>query len=301
MKLRQGKIRSRGDIVFDTVNTIVMLIIIVITIYPFLNILAISLNEARDSAAGGIYLLPRKLSFDSYESVFRYEGIYHAFIVSAVRTVIGTVLALILTSLAAYVMTKKYLIGYRYLYLFFVVSMFINGGLIPTLFLYQRLRIYNTFWVYILPGAFGVYNMILMRTFILQLPKELEESALLDGANELQSFIKVILPLSKPILATIGLFVAVGQWNAWQDTLFFTTNPNLESLQYVLMKVLQQAEASSMARQAKRSMAQLRTISITPESIKMAITIVATLPIICVYPFVQKHFVKGMMVGAVKG
>ncbi len=301
MRLRHRKIRTWGDIVFDTINTIVMLVIIVITIYPFLNILAISLNEARDSAAGGIYLLPRKFSIDSYETVFQYEGIYHAFIISAVRTVIGTVLALILTSLAAYVMTKKYLIGYRFIYLFFVVSMFINGGLIPTLFLYQRLNIYNTFWVYILPGAFGVYYMILMRSFILQLPKELEESALLDGANEIQTFIKVILPLSKPILATIGLFVAVGQWNAWQDTLFYTTNPNLESLQYVLMKVLQQAEAASMARKVKRSMSQMRTISITPESIKMAITIVATLPIICVYPFIQKHFVKGMMVGAVKG
>ena len=301
MKARQKKIRSRGDIAFDAVNTIIMLLVIAVTLYPFLNILAISLNDAHDSAAGGIYILPRKLSFDSYESVFRYPGIYHAFLVSVARTALGTLLSLTFTSLAAYVMTKKYLLGYKVIYNFFVISMFISGGLIPTFFLYQKLHIYNTFWVYILPGAFGVYYMILMRTFILQMPKELEESALLDGANEIQVFLKVVLPLSKPILATIGLFVAVNQWNAWQDTLFYTNNPDLETLQYVLMKVLQQAEAASMTRQAKRSMSRLRTVSITPESIKMAITIVATLPIICVYPFIQKHFVKGMMIGAIKG
>lgn len=301
MKAHARTIKSRGDRIFDAVNTLIMLLVIVVTLYPFLNILAISLNDAHDSAAGGIYIWPRKLSFDSYESVFRYPGIYHAFLVSAGRTVAGTLLSLTLTSITAYVMTKKYLVGYKVVYNYFVISMFISGGLIPTFFLYQKLHIYNTFWVYILPGAFVVYYMILMRTFILQLPKELEESALLDGANELQVYLKVIMPLSKPILATIGLFVAVNQWNSWQDTLFYTHDSELETLQYVLMKVLQQAEAASMARQAKRSMARMRTVSITPDSIKMAITIAATLPIICVYPFIQKHFVKGMMIGAVKG
>lgn len=298
---RTSKIQTRGDRAFEAVNTAFMLLIIAVTLYPFLNILAISLNDARDSAAGGIGILPRKLSFDSYESVFRYPGIYNAFLVSVARTLLGTLLSLTFTSMVAYVMTKKYLVGYKVIYNFFVVSMFISGGLIPTFFLYQWLRIYNTFWVYILPGLFGVYNMILMRTFILQLPKEMEESALLDGANELQVYLRVILPLTKPILATIGLFIAVGQWNAWQDTLFYTNRPELETLQYVLMKVLRQAEAATMTRQAKRSMARMRTVSITPESIKMAITIVATLPILCVYPFIQKHFVKGMMIGAVKG
>ena len=294
-------LKSRGDTVFEIINVAFMLFIIVITVYPFLNILAISLNDARDSAAGGIGIFPRKWSIDSYESVFRYPGIYNAFLISVARTVGGTALALALTSMAAYVMSKKYLIGYGFVYKYFVVSMFIGGGLIPTFFLYQWLRIYNTFLVYILPSMFGVYNMILMRTFILQLPKELEESAFLDGANEAQVYTKIILPLSKPILATIGLFLAVGQWNSWQDTLFFTNKPELETLQYVLMKVLRQAEAAAVARQAKMSMAKLRTISITPDSIKMAITIVATIPILCVYPFIQKHFVKGMMIGAVKG
>jgi putative aldouronate transport system permease protein len=203
--------------------------------------------------------------------------------------------------MVAYAMTKKQLVGYRYIYRFFVVSMFISGGIIPVFLLYQWLHLYDSFWVYILPGMFNVYYMILMRTFILQLPHEIEESALIDGANEIVIFWRIIIPLSGPILATIGLFVAVSQWNSWQDTLFFTGNPNLETLQYVLMKVLRQAEASAITRQARQSLARQRTISITPESVKMAITIVSTFPILCVYPFIQKYFVKGMMIGAIKG
>jgi ABC-type sugar transport system, permease component len=293
--------KSIGEWVFDIANLVFMLFVIVMTLFPFMHIAAISLNEARDSAAGGIGIFPRKLSFDSYVTVFRYNYILDAFLVSVARTVIGTVTALLFTSMVAYVMTKSHVIGYKVIYRFFVISMFIAGGTIPTFFLYQQLKIYNTFWVYILPGMFSVYNMILMRSFIMQLPKELEESALLDGANEFIIFFRVILPLSKPILATVALFIAVSQWNAWQDTLFFTNNPKLETLQYVLMKVLRQAEAASIARSARSSMAKLRTMSITPESVKMAITIVSTVPILCVYPFVQKYFVKGMMIGAVKG
>lgn len=293
--------KKLSDWVFDNLNVIMMLLIITITLYPFLHIAAISFNDAKDSLAGGIGIIPRKISFDSYETVFNYKGIFDAFIVSVVRTCIGTFGGLLFTSMVAYVMSKRYLMGYRVIYSFFVISMFIAGGLIPTFFLYQTLNIYNTFLVYVLPGLFNVFNMILMRTFILQLPQELEESALLDGANEITIFLRIILPLSAPILATIGLFIAVAQWNSWQDTLFFTTDPKLETLQYVLMKVLRQSEAAAMAKKAKMSMSAMRTISITPDSVKMAITIVSTVPILCVYPFIQKYFVKGMMIGAIKG
>jgi putative aldouronate transport system permease protein len=279
-----------------------MMTIVAATVYPFLHVLAISLNEARDSAAGSIGILPRKLSFDSYVTVFRYNNIFSAFLVSASRTVIGALLSIFFTAMTAYAMTKKDLLGYKIIYRFFVVSMFISAGTIPVFLLYQWVGLYNTFWVYIIPGSFSVYYMILMRTFILQLPREMEESALMDGANEVIVFWRIIIPLSGPILATIGLFVAVGQWNSWQDTLFFTNKPELETLQYILMKVLRQAEAATITRQARMSLSRLqRTISITPESVKMAITIVSTFPILCVYPFIQKYFVKGMMIGAVKG
>jgi putative aldouronate transport system permease protein len=298
-----GKIRkSAGEQVFDIVNCCIMVLIVAVTVYPFLHITAISLNEARDSAAGGIGIFPRKLSFDSYITVFRYNNIVNAFLISAARTIIGALLTVFFTAMVAYAMSKRNLIGYRIIYRFFVVSMFISAGTIPVFLLYQWLGLYNTFWVYIIPGLFNVYYMILMRTFILQLPREIEESALMDGANELVIFWRIIIPLSGPILATIGLFVAVGQWNSWQDTLFFTNKPGLETLQYVLMKVLRQAEAASITRQARMSLSRLqRTISITPESVKMAITVVSTFPILCVYPFIQKYFVKGMMIGAIKG
>ncbi len=291
--------RSKNDILFDGINTIFMLVVIVATLYPFLHILAISLNDARDAAAGGITIWPRKFSLDSYETVFRYRNIYNSFLVSVERTVIGTVLSLALTSAAAYVMTKKSLIFYKAFYRFFIVSMFISGGLIPTFMLYKQIGLYNSFFVYILPGAFSVYYMILFRTYILQLPREMEESAFLDGAGEFAIYTKIILPLSIPILATLGLFVAVSQWNSWQDTLFFTNKEELETLQFVLMKVLRQAEAAAMTKRAKSLLR--KTISITPDSIKMAITIIATLPILLVYPFLQRYFITGIVVGAVKG
>ncbi len=294
--------KSREDRVFNTLNILYMLTVLVVTLYPFLHILAVSLNDARDATRGGIGILPRVVSFDSYKTVFGYSGLYNAFFISVARTLSGTLLFLVVTLFCSFALTKKKLPGYKLIYYFFVVSMFVGGGLIPSFLLYQKIRLYNTFWVYILPGAFSAYYMILLRTFIIQLPPGLEESAMIDGANEWTTLFRIILPLSTPILATVGLFVAVGQWNSWQDTLYFTTKPELESLQYVLMRVLQQAEAAKITKQAKSMMArQLGTTNITPESIKMAITIVATLPILCVYPFLQRYFVKGMVIGAVKG
>ena len=293
--------KTREDFALSAVIAVVMTVVVVLTLYPFLNILAISLNDARDATAGGISLWPRKFSLDSYRTVFGYENLYRALGVSVLRTVIGSFLTLAVTSMCAYALTKKNLVGYRFFYLFFVTSMFISGGLIPTFLLYQQLGIYNTFWGYILPGAFSAYYMILFRTYIIQLPKGLEEAAFLDGAGEWAVYFRIVLPMSTPMLATVGLFVAVAQWSAWQDTLYYVTNPNLESLQFVLMKVLRQAEATAIAKQAKSTMMrQMRTVNITPDSIKMAITIVATLPILLVYPFLQKYFVKGMVLGAVK-
>lgn len=301
--IRHPRWRLRpGDAIFDIVNACILLLVVTVTLYPFLHVLAISLNDARDAMKGGIGIFPRVFSFDSYKTVFGYEDLYHAFLVSVARTISGTVLSLLVTTMCAFAMTRKRLFGYKVIYNFFIVSMFVGGGLIPTYLLFKQIGIYDTFWVYILPGSFSTYYMILFRTYIVQLPSELEESAFLDGADEIQAFFKIILPLCAPILATIGLFVAVSQWNSWQDTLYYTTDHNLESLQFVLMKVLSQTEASRISKQAKSTMLRhAQAITITPDSIKMAITMVATIPIICVYPFLQKYFVKGMVIGAVKG
>ena len=294
--------KSREDKIFDTITYMVMIIVIIITLYPFLHVLAVALNDASDSLAGGITIFPRKLSLESFKNVLAYENLFYSFIISVLRTVTGTVLSLTVVTSAAFALTKKSLPGYKFIYIFFIISLFMPSLVIPNFLLYQKLGIYNTFLVYILPGTFSAFNMILLRTYILQLPPDMEESAYLDGASELAVFFKIVLPLAKPILATVGLFVAVTQWNEWSDTLYYITNPKLETLQFVLMRVLKQAEAASMAAGAKSFMQnQMNALTVTPNSIKMAITVIATVPIICVYPFLQRYFVKGMMIGAVKG
>ena len=297
--------RTRGEVLFDGANCVIMLGVLVMTLYPLLHVLAVSLNDARDAVAGGIGIIPRRFSLDSYRALFVTHGIFQAFGVSVSRTLLGTVLTVTITSMTAYAMMDSKMPGYRWIYRFLVVSMFVSGGLIPTFLVYNRLRLYNSFWVYILPNLFGVWNMNLFRTYMKQIPAEMEESAHLDGAGELTIFFRIMIPLSLPIIATISLFTAVWQWNAWQDTLYYTNRARLESLQYLLMKVLRQAEAAQISQAAQAAMRETTLMNtqaaITPESIKMAITIVATVPILLVYPFVQRFFVKGIMIGAVKG
>ncbi len=294
--------QKNGGHIFAVINSGVFVILAFITLYPFINILALSLNDAVDTMAGGIFFWPRIWSLDSYYVIFKHNSLVSAFLMSVARTVAGTVLSILGASIMGYVLTKKYLVGYKFFYMLFIISMFLNVGLLPSYMLYKNLHIYDTFAVYILPGLVGVFYLILFRTYFLQLPASLEESAYIDGANEFQVFIRVMLPLSAPILATVGLFIAVGQWNSWTDTLYFTTDDRLETLQYVLMKILRQAEAAQMVNSAEMDMLRRKKlIKISPDSVKMAITIVATLPILLVYPFLQKYFIKGMTIGAVKG
>ncbi len=290
-----------GDRIFNIINNTVFIVMAIITLYPFIYVLAISLNDSMDTMAGGIYFLPRKWSLDSYYVIFRHNSLLYAFFMSVLRTFTGTVLCVVSTAMLGYALTKKYLVGYKFFYMLFIVSMFLNGGLIPNYMLFKNIHIYNSFAVYILPGLIGVFYMIIFRTNFMQIPGSMLESAYIDGANEFQVFIRIVMPLSVPILATVGLFSAVQQWNSWTDTLYFTSSPKLETLQFVLMKILRQSEAAQMVNSAQMDMLRRkRMVNISPESVKMAITIVATLPILFVYPFVQKYFIKGMMIGAVK-
>jgi putative aldouronate transport system permease protein len=273
----------------------------VLTLYPFLHVLAYSLNDAVDSMRGDLTIWPRKFTLSNYEVIFRYDTLINASIMSVLRTVIGTVTSVICTAMLAYALTKRELLGFKFFNTLFILTMFVSGGLIPTFILFKSLHIYNTFWVYIIPGLISAFHMILIRTNFKAIPESLIESAYMDGANDLYVFFRIMLPLSTPVMATIGLFVAVGQWNSWQDTLFFTINSDLQTLQYVLMKILNQSEAGAMINQMKASMARRGMVRVTPDAVKMAITMVATLPILFVYPFVQKYFVKGMLLGSIKG
>lgn len=289
-------------VVFNTVNAIIMLALAVITLYPFLNTLAISLNAGNDTIRGGIYLLPRVWTEQNYRAVFATGTLFHAFGVSAARTIIGTVVSLFLTSMIAYTVSRKEYLFRKPVTILIVMTMYFNAGLIPYYFLIKDLHLLNTFLVYIIPGLISAFNMIVIRTYIQTLPEGLIESAKVDGAGDFRIFMMIILPLCQPVLATVALFVAVGQWNSWFDTfLFASSKQNLSTLQYELIKLVSSTtNANSSAAVVNGVDKSTVQNMVTPMSIRAAITIVASVPILVVYPFLQKYFVHGLQIGSVK-
>jgi len=293
--------RFKNITFFDICLSLGMIFVIVITLYPFLNILAISLNNAIDTAKGGIHILPRDFTFANYVEIFSSnDRLLQAFIMSVTRTVVGTVTGIIASTMLAYTLSRKDFVFNKPVALLLVLTMFVSGGLIPDYMLIRHLGLINQFSVYILPMLISAFNVIVIRSFMDNLPVALEESAKIDGANDFTIFVRIILPLSMPVIATISLFLAVGQWNSWFDTyLYARTNESLTTLQYELMKILDNASASGSSGVNTHS-AQYMAKQTNPQSIKMAITIIATVPILFVYPFLQKYFVTGLTLGAVK-
>lgn len=289
--------KSPYDIAFIIINTLVLAFFCVVTLYPILNTLAISFNEAVDTLTGGIHLLPRKWTLQNYRTVFNMRNLMRGAYISVLRTVTGTVLQTLVTALLAYVLSRKEFYFNRQVSLIYVITMYVNAGLIPTLLLYQKLGITNTFWVYIIPGMVSAFNMIVIRTYINGLPDSFVESAKVDGAGHMRIFIKIILPLCKPVLATVALFIAVGHWNSWFDVMIFNAQrEDLTTLQYELMKLL-----SSVSQQPGDPSAMKHAASmVTPESVRAAATIITAFPIVCLYPFLQRYFVTGLTIGGVK-
>ena len=217
--------------------------------------------------------------------------------ISVMRTLIATVTHMLLTAMLAYVLTRKEFLLNRFVSLFFVITMYVNGGLIPGFILFRNLSLTNTFWVYIIPGAISAFNMIVIRTYMNGLPDSLVESAQVDGAGHMRIFWKIILPLCKPVLATVALFIAVGQWNSWFDAMIYNSaRTDLTTLQYELMKLL----ASVAMQSGDPNTAKHAANMVTPESIRAAASIVTALPIVCLYPFLQRYFVTGLTIGGVK-
>lgn len=300
-KKRKNLMRTREDVIFDTCNIIFMVILSVFMLYPFLNQIAISLNSATDTVKGGIYLWPREFTWNNYEYVFNQASIIQAIIVSVARTVIGTGVGLLCTAMVAYAIAQEKFVFKKSITILFIMTMYFNGGLIPTFLLMRDLHLIGTFWVYVIPGLISAFNLIIMRSFIEGLPKSIFEQARIDGAGDFRVFFQIVLPLSLPVIATVALFVAVGQWNQWFDVfLYNSSNKELTTLQYELMKVLQNTATSSGDWQSAQANGEHAANTVTPKSIQATMTIVASLPIICVYPFLQKYFVKGMTLGAVK-
>ncbi|MCR8630575.1 carbohydrate ABC transporter permease [Paenibacillus radicis (ex Xue et al. 2023)] len=296
-----GVRRSSSDIIFDISNMLLMIVVAVVTLYPFLNVLAISFNDSTDTVRGGIYIWPRQFTLDNYMALFRFDNLLTAFQNSVLRTVIGTLVGVLSASMVAFVLTQRHFRARKLFTTMFALTMYVQGGLIPGYMLIRELHLLNTFWVYIIPGLLSVWNVFVIRSYIDGLPYSLQESAKIDGANDFTIFIRIILPLCLPVIATISLFIAVGQWNAWFDNyLFNSSKPQLTTLQFELQKILQSTSSGSGNDNAYRGQDMARFNAVSPESMKMAITMVVTFPILVVYPFLQKYFVKGMTLGAVK-
>ncbi len=293
--------RKLEDIILDAFIYLALVFLIVITLYPFLNTLAISFNDGMDSLKGGIYLWPRKFTAFNYKTMLTRTQTFHAAGVSVARTVLTTVFGTFLTAMLAYVVSRKDFVLRKFISFIYVLTMYVSGGLIPTYFLYQKLGLTNNFWVYVLPGLVHAFNLIIIRTYIQGLPESLVESAKIDGASEFTVFLRIILPLCKPVLATVAIFTAVFHWNAWWDVfLYNSSNPDLSTLAYELQKVLATAQSMSGSMEQALSKAAAGTNQVTPRAIRATMTIIVTVPIAIIYPFLQKYFVHGLTLGGVK-
>jgi len=283
----------------DIIILLFMLFIITITLYPFLNVVAKSFNDPIDTVKGGVHIVPRAFTLQNYIGLFEAgSNLPVAFRTSVLRTFIGATSGVLCCAMFAFVLSRRDFIFRRSFTIFLVVTMYIGGGLIPEYMLIRNLGLINNFMVYILPGLINAFNVIVIRAYMDTIPFSLQESAKIDGANDISIFFRIIIPLCKPVLATIALFIAVGQWNSWFDTYLYARNTvNLSTLQYELMKVLDSAQSVA----AQDIYAEgLRSARRNPEAIKMAITVIATVPILIIYPFLQKYFVSGITIGAVK-
>ena len=294
--------RYERDLGFPAFNTVILIILMLITVYPVLNTLATSFNDGTDALRGGIGVLPRKFSMKSYDNILSKDEIFDAAWVSASKTVIITFLNLLLTGMLSFALSRREYVLRKFITTVMVLTMYVNAGLIPTYLLITRtLNLAHTYWVYIIPTMLSCFNMIMIRTYITGLPDALVESARIDGAGDFRVYWQIIFPLCTPVLATVALFVAVGSWNSWFDTRLYNSGAkDPKTLQYLLqMKILTAGQNSNAA---NTSADALKATSKTePITIRAAITVVSTVPILVVYPFLQKYFVTGMALGSVKG
>ena len=295
------KVNNRTDWLFPLINGLFLILLVFITLYPVINTVAYSFNEGTDAVRGGIGLWPRKFSLESYKSILSDTAVYRAAWISASKTVLITLLNLFWTSMLAYALSRREFVLRKLFTVIMVLTMYINAGLIPNYLLISKtLNLRNSYLVYIIPTMFSCFNMIVIRTYISNLPEALVESARIDGAGDFRIFWQIIFPLCKPVLATVALFVAVGSWNSWFDTyLYVGQKKELYTLQYLLKMKLATTQQSANA--AKATAEAITTLGqTTPVTIRCAITVIAAVPIIIVYPFLQKYFVTGIALGSVK-
>lgn len=289
---------SKSRIVFSVVNYIFFSLCILLCAYPLWYIFIQSLSGTHMAGKG--LILPYQPTLSNYAQVMQLEGIFRAFGVSVARTVVGTAGTVMCCMLLGYLFTKEQMPLRKVLYRMVTVTMYVSGGLIPTFLVIKAYGLTNNFWVYILPSLVSAYYIILIKTYVEQLPASVEESAMLDGAGVLTIFLRIILPMSLPIVATIAVYASVGQWNSWFDNHIYTfTKDSLTTLQYTLYRYLNEAER--IAEQLEKGNIDERMLTLTPTGVRMTVTMITVLPVLMIYPFLQRYFIKGIMIGAVKG
>ena len=291
---------STSRIVFLTCNAVFFILMVIVCFYPMWYVFIQSLSDS--TLAVKAVILPVNFTFKNYVKLMQMPEIFHAFMISVLRTVLGTCGTVICCMFAGYLFTKENIPFRKFIYRMMVITMYVSGGLIPTYLVIKEYGLINNFLVYIVPSLIGAYNVILIKTFIEQLPKELEESARIDGASTGTVFFKIILPLSMPIAATIAIYASNSQWNAFIDNQLYTaSNSNLTTLQLLLYNYLNQSERLISELEKQGANTAMMDQILTPRGIKMTVTMISVIPIMCVYPFMQRFLVKGIMIGAVKG
>ncbi len=292
--------RTTEDKVVDTVVILICVLVFVMTFYPFWLSIVLAFNEGKDATYGGIYFWPRRFTLDNFQKMFSDVAWIKSLGVSVGRTVAGTALTVFMTTFVSYGLSHKNLVGRKVYMTLFIVAMYLSGGVIPYYMVLRQLHLINTFWVYIIPGMLSLFYVMVSISFFQDIPPELGESARLDGASELQIFLKIILPISLPLLATIAIFTAVGHWNSWYDTAFFTRDKELRTMAYQLMAVINKSSLGQNSNMDAYA-ASLANETVTNMSVQLAAMIVAVAPILVVYPFFQRYFVSGLTIGSVKG
>ncbi|MFC3748256.1 carbohydrate ABC transporter permease [Paenibacillus sp. GCM10012306] len=291
------KRQTKGEFAFEIMNGILMLAICFITLYPIWYVVVNAFNDANDAMRGGIYWWPRQFSLESFKAVFDSKGIMTAMGITVAKTVLGVLVHVLFTSMVAYAFSREELYGRKLYMIIGTITMFFGGGLIPTYLLIRNLHLLDNFLVYIIPAAFSFFDLIIFMSFFREIPAGLEEAAKIDGANDFKIFLRVIIPVSMPVVATIALFHGVYQWNDYFTGMIYINNTNLQPIQTFLYRVVAQSSSNQMISAMPTGVAK----NITSQSLKLATMIVTTAPIVVVYPFLQKYFVKGFMIGSIKG
>ena len=290
--------KSMGDRLFDGFNVLFMLFILFVTLYPFWEQLVMSFSSGYAVYEGGIKLWPKQFSLEAFQVAFDYDAIWVGYRNTIFRAIIGTAFSLMVSAMLAYPLSKKHLPARRFFTTMLIFTMIFSGGLIPSYLLIQQLHLFDTFWALILPTAVVPWNIFVLRNFFMSIPSEIEESVQVDGGGWYTIFFKFVLPLSKPVLATVGLWIMVSHWNAWLDALLYVRDPAKQVLQIILRNILvvnDMTDINNVMNEASRG------VDLTGPTLKAAVVMMSILPMLIIYPFIQKYFTKGVMVGSVKG